>query len=163
MLKGKKGIIFGIANDHSIAWGIGKKLSEHGAQLAITYQNENLLKRVKPLANELASEILLQCDFSIESDIIKCFEAISKKWDSLDFIIHSVAYSDKEELNGRYIDTSKENFQNTLNISCYSFTKIAYLSSSLMKNGGSLITLTFNGSNKVMPCYNVMGIAKAAL
>ena len=163
MLKGKKGIIFGIANDHSIAWGIGKELREYGAELAVTYQNESLLKRVKPLANKLNSELLIKCDFSIESDLDNCFQKISKKWDSIDFVIHAVAYSDKEELNGRYINTTKDNFIKTLNISCYSFTKIAYLSSSLMKNGGSLLTLTFYGSNKVMPCYNVMGVAKAAL
>ena len=163
MLKGKKGIIFGIANDHSIAWGIGKKLKEYGAELAVTYQNETLLKRVNPLADKLNSELLIKCDFSIESDLDNCFQKISKKWDSIDFVVHAVAYSDKEELNGRYINTTKDNFIKTLNISCYSFTKIAYLSSSLMKNGGSLITLTFHGSNKVMPCYNVMGVAKAAL
>ena len=163
MLTGKKGIIFGIANDHSIAWGIGKKLKENGATLGITYQNETLLKRVQPLAEKLNSELLIKCDFSNDTDLDKCFKKISDKWKSIDFIIHAVAYSDKMELNGRYIKTSKENFINTLNVSCYSFTKIAYLSSSLMVNGGSLITLTFYGSNKVMPCYNVMGITKAAL
>ena len=163
MLTGKKGIIFGIANNHSIAQGIGKKLKENGATLGITYQNETLLKRVQPLAKELNSELLIKCDFSNEEDLDKCFQEISSKWHSIDFIIHAVAYSDKMELNGRYINTSRKNFINTLNISCYSFTKIAYLASSLMLNGGSLITLTFYGSNKVMPSYNVMGIAKAAL
>ena len=163
MLTGKKGIIFGIANDHSIAWGIGKKLKENGAILGITYQNETLLKRVQPLAKELNSEFLIKCDFSNDKDLDKCFLEISNKWKSIDFVIHAVAYSDKTELNGRYITTSKENFTNTLNVSCYSFTKIAYLSSSLMPNGGSLVTLTFYGSNKVMPSYNIMGIAKAAL
>ena len=163
MLTGKKGIIFGIANDHSIAWGIGKKLKENNATLGVTYQNEMLLKRVKPLAEELNSELLIKCDFSNDTDLDKCFQKISDKWKSIDFIIHAVAYSDKMELNGRYIITSRENFINTLHVSCYSFTKIAYLSSSLMTNGGSLLTLTFHGSNKVMPCYNVMGIAKAAL
>ena len=163
MLTGKKGIIFGIANDHSIAWGIGKKLKENGAILGITYQNDSLLKRVHPLAKELKSELLIKCDFSNDTDLDKCFHAISDKWNSIDFIIHAVAYSNKTELNGRYIKTSKENFINTLNISCYSFTKIANLFSPLMVNGGSLITLTFLGSNKVMPSYNVMGVAKAAL
>jgi enoyl-[acyl-carrier protein] reductase I len=163
MLTGKKGIIFGIANDHSIAWGIAKKLKENGAILGITYQNETLLKRVKPLANQLNSEFLIKCDFSNDTDLDKCFQKISDKWKSMDFIIHAVAYSDKMELNGRYIKTSRENFINTLNVSCYSFTKIACLFSSLMVNGGSLITLTFYGSSKVMPSYNVMGIAKAAL
>ena len=122
-----------------------------------------LLKRVKPLAEELNSELLIKCDFSNDTDLDKCFQKISDKWKSMDFIIHAVAYSDKTELNGRYITTSRENFINTLHVSCYSFTKIACLASSLMVNGGSLITLTFDGSNKVMPCYNVMGIAKAAL
>jgi len=163
MLAGKKGIIFGIANDHSIAWGIGKKLKENGAILGITYQNDSLLKRVEPLAKKLKSEFLIKCDLSNDSDLDKCFHVISDKWNSIDFIIHAVAYSNKTELNGRYIKTSKENFINTLNISCYSFTKIANLFSPLMVNGGSLITLTFLGSNKVMPSYNVMGVAKAAL
>ena len=163
MLTGKKGIIFGIANNHSIAWGIGKKLKENGATLGITYQNETFLKRVQPLAKELNSELLIKCDFSNKIDLNKCFQEISDKWKSIDFIIHAVAYSDKAELNGRYITTSKENFINTLNISCYSFTKIANLSAPLMPNGGSLITLTFYGSNKVIPSYNIMGIAKAAL
>ncbi len=163
MLKGKKGIIFGIANDHSIAWGIAKKLKENGALLAITYQNETLLKRVRPLADQLNSNLLIKCDFAKEKSIDKCFDKISEKWTSIDFVIHAVAFSDKNELNGRYINTSKNNFINTLNISCYSFTKIAYLFSSLMKNGGSLVTLSFYGANKVMPNYNVMGVAKAAL
>ena len=163
MLAGKKGIIFGIANDHSIAWGSGKKLKENGAILGITYQNDSLLKRVEPLAKKLKSEFLIKCDLSNDSDLDKCFHVISDKWNSIDFIIHAVAYSNKTELNGRYIKTSKENFINTLNISCYSFTKIANLFSPLMVNGGSLITLTFLGSNKVMPSYNVMGVAKAAL
>ena len=153
MIKNKKGIIFGIANDHSIAWGIAKKLHENGAKLAITYQNETLFKRVKPLADKVNSELLLECDFS----------EISNKWQNLDFVIHAVAYSDKNELNGRYIDTSKENFIKSLNISCFSFTKITKLSEPLMNDGGSLLTLSFYGSIKVMPNYNVMGIAKAAL
>lgn len=163
MLTGKKGIIFGIANDHSIAWGIGKKLKENGATLGITYQNETFLKRVQPLAKELNSELLIKCDFSNSIDLINCFREIAYKWKSIDFIIHAVAYSEKTELNGKYITTTKENFINTLNVSCYSFTKIANLAAPLMPNGGSLVTLTFYGSNKVMPSYNVMGIAKAAL
>ena len=163
MLKGKKGIIFGIANDHSIAWGIAKKLSENGALLGITYQNYNLLKRVKPLVKKLNCDLLIECDFTKENSIEKCFDEISKKWTCIDFIIHAVAFSDKNELNGRYIDTSKENFINTLNISCFSFTKISQLALPLITNGGSLITLSFYGANKVMPNYNVMGIAKAAL
>ena len=163
MLKGKKGIVFGIANDHSIAWGMAKKLRENGALLGITYQNETLLKRVRPLAEKINSEFLIECDFSKKGSIEECFDKISKKWSSIDFVIHAAAFSNKNELNGRYIDTSKKNFINTLSVSCFSFTKIAYLASALMKNGGSLVTLSFYGANKVMPNYNVMGVAKAAL
>ena len=163
MLKGKKGIVFGIANDHSIAWGMAKKLRENGALLGITYQNETLLKRVKPLAKKINSEFLIECDFSKKGSIEECFDKISKKWSSIDFVIHAAAFSNKNELNGRNIDTSKKNFINTLSVSCFSFTKIAYHASALMKNGGSLVTLSFYGANKVMPNYNVMGVAKAAL
>ena len=163
MLTGKKGIIFGIANDHSIAWGIGKKLKESGAILGITYQNDSLLNRVQPLAKELKSELLIKCDFSNDTDLDKCFHAISDKWNSIDFIIHAVAYSNKTELNGRYIKTSKENFINTLNISCYSFTEACRLVEPIMNKGGSILTLTYYGAEQVMPHYNVMGIAKAAL
>jgi enoyl-[acyl-carrier protein] reductase I len=163
MLKDKKGIIFGIANDHSIAWGIAKKLSENNAKLAVTYQNDTFFKRVKPLAQKLNSQLLIECDFSQPNSIEKCFNNIGKKWDSIDFVIHAAAFSDKKELDGRYIDTSKDNFINTLNISCYSFTEISKFASQMMVNGGSLVTLSFYGANKVMPNYNVMGIAKAAL
>ena len=163
MLKGKKGIVLGIANDHSIAWGIAKKLKENGAELAITYQNEIILKRVKLLAQELNTKLLIECDFAHPNSIENCFNTIKQKWDSIDFVIHAVAFSDKKELNGRYVDTTKNNFINTLNISCYSFTKISHFASAMMINGGSLLTLSFIGSNKVMPNYNVMGIAKAAL
>ena len=163
MIKNKKGIIFGIANDHSIAWGIAKKLHENGAELAITYQNETLFKRVKPLADKVNSELLLECDFSKNNALETTINEISNKWQNLDFVIHAVAYSDKNELNGRYINTSKDNFIKSLNISCFSFTKITKLSEPLMNDGGSLLTLSFYGSKKVMPNYNVMGIAKAAL
>ena len=163
MLKNKKGIIFGIANDHSIAWGIAKKLHQHGAELAITYQNESLLKRVEPLAKNVNSNLLLECDFNKEGSLENTIKQITSKWDNIDFIIHAVAFSDKNELNGRYIETTKQNFINSLNVSCYSFTKIAKLAQPFMKSGGSLITLSFYGSSKVMPNYNVMGVAKAAL
>ena len=163
MLNNKKGIIFGIANDHSIAWGIAKKLSENGAELIITYQNDILLKRVKPLSEKINSTLLIECDFSHKDSIKKCFEKIEKKFGKIDFVIHAVAYSDKNELNGKYLNTSKENFINTLNISCYSFTEISKEASRIMNQGGSLLTLSFYGSNKVMPNYNVMGVAKAAL
>tara|TARA_B100000686_G_C16654897_1_gene897565 strand:- start:202 stop:981 length:780 start_codon:yes stop_codon:yes gene_type:complete len=163
ILKKKKGIIFGIANDHSIAWGIAKKLKEQGAELAITYQNEILLKRVKPLSEELDSNFLLKCDFSYKNSIKDCFDKLKSKWDNIDFVVHAAAFSDKKELDGNYINTSKDNFVNTLNISCYSFTEISKYASKIMLNGGSLLTLSFYGANKVMPNYNVMGIAKAAL
>ena len=163
MIKNKKGIIFGIANDHSIAWGIAEKLSENGAELILTYQNESLLKRVKPLAEKLNNSFLIECDLDKEESLKKCFEIIEDKFQKIDFVIHAVAFSDKSELNGRYISTSKENFIKTLNISCFSFTKIAKLSSKILNEEGSLLTLTFYGSNKVIPNYNVMGIAKAAL
>ena len=163
MLKGKKGIIFGIANDHSIAWGIANKLSSYGAELVITYQNDILLKRVKPLAEKLNCKLLLECDFSKKNSIENCFNKINTKWNNIDFVVHAAAYSDKKELDGNYINTTKNNFINTLNISCYSFTEIAKFASQMMLNGGSLLTLSFYGANKVMPNYNVMGIAKAAL
>ncbi len=163
MLKNKKGIIFGIANDHSIAWGIAKKLAENGAELGITYQNETFLKRVKPLAEKLDSRLLLECDFNKKDSIKNTFIEIKKKFKDIDFVIHAAAFSDKNELNGKYLNTSKDNFIKTLNISCFSFTEIARYAAELMNEGGSLLTLSFYGSNKVMPNYNVMGVAKAAL
>ncbi|MDC1047201.1 SDR family oxidoreductase [Alphaproteobacteria bacterium] len=163
MIKGKKGIVIGIANDHSIAWGIAKKLHVNGAELAITYQNNMLLKRVKPLADKVNSDILVECDVNNENHIQNTFTQIKKKFGTIDFIIHAVAYSDKNELNGRYIDTSKDNFINSLAISCYSFTRFAKKFQPILNPGGSLVTLSFHGANKVMPNYNVMGVAKAAL
>lgn len=163
MIKGKKGIIFGIANDHSIAWGIAKQLHLNGAELAITYQNDTLLKRVKPLAEKVNSDTLIKCDVSNEAHIQNTVSQVTNRFGKIDFIIHAVAYSDKNELNGRYLETSKNNFINSLSISCYSFTKIAKLFQPIMNDGGSLITLSFHGANKVMPNYNVMGVAKAAL
>jgi enoyl-[acyl-carrier protein] reductase I len=163
MLKGKKGVIFGIANDHSIAWGIAKKLSENGAELIITYQNEILLKRVKPLSEKLNTILLIECDFSKSESIKSSFKKIEDKHKKIDFVIHAAAFSDKNELNGKYLNTTKDNFINTLNISCFSFTQISKYASEIMNEGGSLLTLSFYGSNKVMPNYNVMGVAKAAL
>ena len=163
MLKNKKGIIFGIANDHSIAWGIAKKLSENSAELIITYQNESLLKRIKPLADKVNSNLLIECDFSKTDSIKSCFEKIKTKFQNIDFVIHAAAFSDKNELNGKYINTSKDNFINTLNISCFSFTEISKHASKIMNDGGSLVTLSFYGSNTVIPNYNIMGVAKAAL
>ena len=163
MLKNKKGLVLGVANDHSIAWGIAKTLNKHGAEIALTYQNETFLKRIKPLATSIKSTNLIPCDVSKEEEIIDCFEKISNIWGSIDFIIHAIAYSNKNELAGRYIDTTLDNFLNTLNISCYSLTAITKQALKLMKNGGSIVTLSFYGSKKVMPNYNVMGVAKAAL
>ena len=163
MIKGKKGIVIGIANDHSIAWGIAKQLHVSGAQLAITYQNNILLKRVKPLADKVKSDILVECDVNNEIHLQNTFIQIKKEFGSIDFIIHAVAYSDKDELNGRYVDTSKDNFINSLSISCYSFTRIAKIFQPIINPGGSLVTLSFHGASKVMPNYNVMGVAKAAL
>ena len=163
MIKGKKGIVIGIANDHSIAWGIAKQLHANGAQLAITYQNNTLLKRVKPLADKVNSDILVECDVNNEDHLQNTFTQIKKGFGEIDFIIHAVAYSDKNELNGRYVDTSKDNFINSLSISCYSFTRIAKIFQPIINPGGSLVTLSFHGANKVMPNYNVMGVAKAAL
>ncbi len=163
MLKNKKGIIFGIANDHSIAWGIAKKMNENGAKLAITYQNEILLKRVKPLAEKINTDLLLECDFDKTNSLELAINEVKNKWGELDFVIHAAAYSDKNELNGRYIETSKDNFLRSLSVSCFSFTRISKLVKPMMKSGGSLLTLSFYGSKKVMPNYNVMGVAKAAL
>ena len=163
MIKGKKGIVIGIANDHSIAWGIAKQLHANGAELAITYQNNTLLKRVKPLADKVNSDVLVECDVNNEDHLQNTFTQIKKRFGTIDFIIHAVAYSDKTELNGRYIDTSKDNFINSLSISCYSFTRIAKIFQPIINPGGSLVTLSFYGASKVMPNYNVMGVAKAAL
>ena len=163
MIKGKKGLIIGIANDHSIAWGIAKQLHVNGGKLAITYQNNTLLKRVKPLADKVNSNILVECDVNNEEHLQNTLTQIKKEFGTIDFIIHAVAYSDKNELNGRYVDTTKENFINSLSISCYSFTRIAKIFQPIINPGGSLVTLSFHGATKVMPNYNVMGVAKAAL
>ena len=163
LMLGKRGLVLGVANDHSIAWGIASAVAEHGAELAFTYQGEGFAKRVKPLAESVGSNIVLPCDVSDDASIDAVFSTIEKEWGSLDFVIHSVAYSDKDELSGRYVDTSRDNFKLTLDISCFSFTTIAQRAAALMPNGGSLITLTYSGAERVMPNYNVMGVAKAAL
>ncbi len=163
MLKNKKGIVFGIANNHSIAWGIAKELCKNNAEIAIGYQNEILLKRVKPLSEEINSKILIECDFNNKDSISNAVGTIKKEWGDIDFIIHAVAFADREELNGRYIDTSKDNFINCLDISCYSLTSLAKAFEPIMNDGGSILTLSFYGSNKVIPNYNLMGVAKAAL
>lgn len=163
LMKGKKGLIMGVANDHSIAWGIARTLRAHGAELAFTYQGDALKKRVEPLAAEAGSTFIMDCDVESEDAIGSVFSQIEKKWDGLDFVVHAVAYSNKEELKGRYVDTTLENFLHTMHISCYSFTSVMRRAAPLMKNGGSAITLTYYGAEKVMPNYNVMGVAKAAL
>ena len=163
LMQGKRGLVLGVANDHSIAWGIASALAEHGAELAFTYQGDGFAKRVKPLAESVGSNIVLPCDVSDDDSIDLVFSAIEKEWGSLDFVVHSVAYSDKDELSGRYVDTTRDNFKLTLDISCFSFTTIAQRAAALMPNGGSLITLTYSGAERVMPNYNVMGVAKAAL
>jgi enoyl-[acyl-carrier protein] reductase I len=163
LMQGKRGLILGVANDHSIAWGIASAVAEHGAALAFTYQGDGFAKRVKPLAESVGSNIVLPCDVSDDASIDAVFSAIEKEWGSLDFVVHSVAYSDKDELSGCYVDTSRDNFKLTLDISCFSFTTIAQRAAALMPNGGSLVTLTYSGAERVMPNYNVMGVAKAAL
>ena len=164
LMAGKRGLIMGVANDHSIAWGIARMLAQHGADLAFTYQDEALLKRVRPLAESVGEDpILLPCDVSSDTDLDAVFDELGGKWGSLDFVVHSLAYSDKEELKGEYLDTTRANFAQTLDISCYSFTAVAQRAAKLMDDGGSLITLTYSGAERVMPNYNVMGVAKAAL
>jgi len=163
LMKGKRGLIMGVANDKSIAWGIAKTLHENGAELAFTYQGEAFGKRVKPLAESLGSTFLMDCDVSKEDDLDNLFAAVKQEWGDIDFIVHAIAYSDKEELKGRYVDTSLENFINSMHISCYSFTSIMRRASALMTNGGAAITLSYYGAEKAMPNYNVMGVAKAAL
>jgi enoyl-[acyl-carrier protein] reductase I len=163
LMAGKRGLIMGVANDHSIAWGISKTLAEHGATLAFTYQGDVLLKRVKPLAESLGSDFLLPCDVSNEGDVKAVFEEIRKKWGEIDFVVHAIAYADKEELKGRYVNTSRGNFIQAMDISCYSLTEVCREAAPLMTNGGSVITLTYYGAERVMPHYNVMGVAKAAL
>ncbi|MBN8827635.1 MAG: enoyl-ACP reductase FabI [Sphingobacteriia bacterium] len=162
-MKGKKGLIMGVANDKSIAWGIAQALHAQGAEIAYTYQGEALLKRVEKLATLTDSNTLIPCDVKDQASIDEAFKLIEKKWGKIDFIVHAIAFSDKEELKGQYVDTSLENFLNTMHISVYSFTAVARKARELMKDGGSMLTLTYYGAEKVMPHYNVMGIAKAAL
>lgn len=163
LMKGKRGLIMGVANDHSIAWGIADSLQKNGAELAFTYQGDAFKKRVEPLAAGVGSEIVENCDVSKEEDIDRVFSVIDKKWGSLDFIVHAVAYSNKEELKGRYVDTSLDNFLHTMHISCFSFTSVMKRAAPLMNKGGSAVTLSYYGAEKAMPNYNVMGVAKAAL
>ena len=162
IVKGKKGLIMGVANDRSIAWGIAKKLSENGAELAFTYLGDALKKRVTPLAESVNSKFLLNCNVENKEDILKTFHQIKNEWGQLDFVVHAIAFSDRAELTGEYINTSRENFAKSMLVSCFSFTEIAKEASKIMKSGASLLTLTYE-SNKVVPNYNVMGVCKAAL
>jgi len=162
-MEGKRGLIMGVANDHSIAWGIARTVHAHGAELAFTYQGEAFSKRVRPLAEMLDASLIVPCDVANPKSLDSVFEIIEREWGNLDFIVHAIAYSDKEELKGRYVDTTEENFRKTMDVSCYSFTQVARLAEGLIKKGGSLLTLTFDGATRVMPSYNVMGVAKAAL
>ena len=164
LMKGKRGLIMGVANDHSIAWGIAQTLAAQGAELAFTFQGEALGKRVKPLAEQLGVAMVLPCDVEDIASVDSVFETLREKWGKLDFLVHAIGFSDKNELKGRYADTSRENFSRTMVVSCFSFTELAKRAAELMpESGGSMITLTFGGSMRSMPNYNVMGVAKAAL
>ena len=163
IMNGKRGIVMGVANDRSIAWGIAEAVAKQGAEIAFTYQGDALEKRVRPLAEKVGSNIIIPCDVSSDEAIEETFKLLKEKWDTIDFIVHAIAYSDKEELKGEYVDTTRENFYKTMDISVYSFTAIAQRAARMMPNGGSMITLTYYGAEKVMPHYNIMGVAKAAL
>jgi len=163
LMEGKRGLIMGLANDRSLAWGIAKALAGQGAQLAFSYQGEALAKRVRPLANELGSDFLIECDVSDMAALDTAFATLGETWPTIDFVVHAIGYSDKNELRGLYVDTSLDNFLTTMNISAYSFVAVTKRARALMPNGGALLTLTYYGAEKVVPHYNVMGIAKAAL
>ena len=163
LMKGKRGLVMGVANNHSIAWGIAAALAAEGAEIAFTYQGEAFGKRVRPLAESIGANLLLPCDVEDIATVDAVFETLEKEWGDLDFIVHAIGFSDKSELKGLYADTSRDNFSRTMVISCFSFTEIAKRAALLMKDGGSMLTLTYGGSSRVMPNYNVMGVAKAAL
>ncbi|HUO88140.1 MAG TPA: enoyl-ACP reductase FabI [Rhizomicrobium sp.] len=163
LMQGKRGLVMGVANDHSIAWGIARTLAAQGAEIAFTYQGEAQAKRLRPLAQSIGSQIVLPADVENDAELDAVFAALKTRWGRLDFLVHAIAFSDREELKGRYVDTSRANFCKTLSISCYSFTAVAQRAARLMSKGGSLVTLTYLGASRVMPNYNVMGVAKAAL
>src|SRR5689334_7524633 len=163
LMKGKRGLVMGVANDHSIAWGIAKALYAQGATLAFTYQGDALGRRVKPLAETVGAKIILPCDVEDVASVDAVFAELKKQWGTMDFLVHAIGFSDKNELKGRYADTTRANFQRTMVISCFSFTEAAKRAAALMPNGGSMVTLTYNGGDKAMPNYNVMGVAKAGL
>src|SRR6478736_7821900 len=163
LMKGKRGLVMGVANDHSIAWGIAKALFDHGAELAFTFQGEALGRRVKPLAESVGGKIVLPCDVEDIGSVDAVFAELKNKWGTMDFLVHAIGFSDKNELKGRYADTTRKNFERTMVISCFAFTEAAKRAAALMPDGGSMITLTYNGGDRAMPNYNVMGVAKAAL
>jgi enoyl-[acyl-carrier protein] reductase I len=163
LMAGKRGLIMGVANDRSLAWGIAKAARQHGAELAFTFQGEALGKRVRPLAESIGSNLLVECDVTDEASLDRTFATLAGTWPRLDFVVHAIAFSDKEELKGKYVDTTRDNFARTMDISCFSFTDICRRAVPLMSEGGSLLTLTYAGAERVMPHYNVMGVAKAAL
>ncbi len=163
LMQGKRGLIMGLANERSLAWGISQKLSEAGAELAFSYQGESLERRVRPLAEQLGSDFLIDCDVSDMAALDRTFETIAERWPTIDFVVHAIGFSDKNELRGKYVDTSLENFLMTMNISAYSFVAVARRARAMMPQGGSLLTLSYYGAEKVIPHYNVMGVAKAAL
>ena len=163
LMAGKRGLIMGLANDKSLAWGIARQLRDHGAELAFSYQGEALKKRVGPLAEQLGSDFLIECDVSDMAALDSAFDALKARWDTIDFVVHAIGFSDKNELRGQYVDTSLDNFLMTMNISCYSLVAVAQRAAEMMPNGGSIVTLTYYGAEKVIPHYNVMGVAKAAL
>ncbi|MGF1454218.1 MAG: enoyl-ACP reductase FabI [Alphaproteobacteria bacterium] len=163
LMAGKRGLVMGVANDRSIAWGIAKACADHGAELAFTYQGDALKKRCEPLARSVGADLVLPCDVTDAASMDATFHALKSEWGSLDFLVHAIAFSDKEQLKGRYVDTTFDNFHMTMAVSCYSFTAIAQRAEALMEKGGSLLTLTYFGAERVMPHYNVMGVAKAAL
>jgi enoyl-[acyl-carrier protein] reductase I len=163
LMAGKRGLVMGVANDHSIAWGIAKRLAEHGAEIAFTYQGEAFGRRVRPLAESIGANLVMSCDVEDAESLDKVFARIGTSWGALDFIVHAIAFSDRNELKGRYADTTRANFIRTMVISCFSFTEVARRAAALMSAGGAMVTLTYGGSTRVMPNYNVMGVAKAAL
>jgi enoyl-[acyl-carrier protein] reductase I len=163
LMSGKRGLIMGLANDKSLAWGISKRLAEHGAELAFSYQGEALKKRVGPLAAEVGSDFMIECDVADMADLDRLFEQLKTRWPTIDFVVHAIGFSDKNELRGKYVDTSLDNFLMSMNISAYSFTAVARRARDMMPNGGALLTLSYYGAEKVIPHYNVMGLAKAAL
>ncbi len=163
LMKGRRGLIMGLANDKSIAWGIAKALADQGAELAFSYQGEALKRRVEPLAAQVGSDFLAECDVSDEASIDALFQTVATRWDSMDFIVHAIGFSDKDQLRGRYADTTRDNFLMTMDISVYSFTAVARRAAAMMPNGGSMLTLTYYGAERVMPHYYVLGVAKSAL